>query len=148
MSGRILFLCSGNYYRSRFAELYFNHLAQENDLDWQADSRGIIAEMSRNPGPIAQATLDGLAARSVPVDAQRYPRQLTDADFAHADRIIALYEREHRPMLAQHFPHSNHPIEFWDVPDLDEASADEALAVIEKNVRALIQALAQTPVIC
>ena len=69
MSGRILFLCSGNYYRSRFAELLFNHLAQENDLEWSADSRGIIAAASRNPGPISQATLDGLAARSIPVEA-------------------------------------------------------------------------------
>jgi protein-tyrosine phosphatase len=29
----MLFLCTGNYYRSRFAELLFNHLAKQRGLD-------------------------------------------------------------------------------------------------------------------
>ena len=37
----VLFLCTGNYYRSRFAEMLFNHLAVESQLNWKADSRGI-----------------------------------------------------------------------------------------------------------
>jgi hypothetical protein len=37
----MLFLCTGNYYRSRFAELLFNHLAKQRGLDWQATSRGL-----------------------------------------------------------------------------------------------------------
>jgi protein-tyrosine-phosphatase len=28
-----------NYYRSRIAELLFNHLAKQRGLDWQATSR-------------------------------------------------------------------------------------------------------------
>jgi len=37
---KILFLCTGNYYRSRYAEEIFNHLAKREDLPWRAFSRG------------------------------------------------------------------------------------------------------------
>ena len=35
---QVLFLCSGNYYRSRFAEHLFNWLAAKVNLSWRADS--------------------------------------------------------------------------------------------------------------
>lgn len=144
---RVLFLCSGNYYRSRFAEILFNHLAQESDLAWYAESRGIVAQWSHNPGPISESTVKGLDARNIPVGALRYPQQLVESELEQADRIIALYENEHRPMLQQHFPHVSHSIEFWQVPDLDEMSPDNALALIERNVRTLIGELNKMPVL-
>jgi protein-tyrosine-phosphatase len=36
---RVLFLCTGNYYRSRFAELLFNYRARSTGLAWEASSR-------------------------------------------------------------------------------------------------------------
>ena len=36
----VLFLCTGNYYRSRFAEVLFNSLAGKMGLPWKASSRG------------------------------------------------------------------------------------------------------------
>lgn len=36
----VLFLCTGNYYRSRFAEYLFNHLAEQQTLEWRAESLG------------------------------------------------------------------------------------------------------------
>ena len=54
----MLFLCTGNYYRSRFAELLFNHLAKQRGLDWQATSRGLALERgANNVGSISQHTL-------------------------------------------------------------------------------------------
>jgi protein-tyrosine phosphatase len=144
---RILFLCSGNYYRSRFAEILFNHLAEEAELEWKADSRGIVADLSHNPGPIAEATRRGLAARNIPLGTPRYPMQLTDDDLVRADRVIALYDDEHRPMLRQHFPQTTAQIEYWLVPDLDEMPPEQALARIEENVHRLVHELAQTPVL-
>ena len=40
---RVLFLCSGNYYRSRLAEILFNHEAAAAGIPWVADSRGMLA---------------------------------------------------------------------------------------------------------
>lgn len=141
MSQRILFLCTGNYYRSRFAEILFNHLAQEHNLDWRADSRGIIAQSFQQPTPISRYTLDGLASRNITHPDPREPLQLLDTDLQGVDRIIALYEREHRPLLAQHFPNHGAPIEFWDVPDLDEMESEQALERIQTLIHALIDQL-------
>jgi len=45
----VLFLCSGNYYRSRFAEIFFNWLAEEKSLSWRAESRAIRIKRSATP---------------------------------------------------------------------------------------------------
>jgi hypothetical protein len=37
----VLFLCTGNYYRSRFAEALFNSVAGRMGLPWRASSRGL-----------------------------------------------------------------------------------------------------------
>ena len=37
---RLLFLCTGNYYRSRYAEETFNFQAKRDRLCWTAFSRG------------------------------------------------------------------------------------------------------------
>ena len=34
----VLFLCTGNYYRSRFAEILFNSVAGRMGLPWKASS--------------------------------------------------------------------------------------------------------------
>ena len=52
----ILFLCTGNYYRSRFAEELFNHHAERAGLDWVAQSRGLALERGAHKvGPISHA---------------------------------------------------------------------------------------------
>jgi protein-tyrosine phosphatase len=37
----VLFLCTGNYYHSRFAEILFNSVASRMGLPWRASSRGL-----------------------------------------------------------------------------------------------------------
>lgn len=40
---KLLFVCTGNTCRSPMAEVIFNSLAEEKDLDWRAESAGIAA---------------------------------------------------------------------------------------------------------
>ena len=50
----VLFLCTGNYYRSRFAEVLFNSVACKMRLQWRASSRGLALERGiNNVGPLA-----------------------------------------------------------------------------------------------
>jgi protein-tyrosine phosphatase len=139
----LLFLCTGNYYRSRFAEHLFNALAVPRDLPWSADSRGLAIELGAdNVGPIAQETLEGLAARGVAVGPPiRMPAQANDDDFSRAGRVIALCEREHQPLVIQRFPAWAHHVEYWDVPDVGDLPVAEACDRIEQQVAALVREL-------
>ena len=140
MKHTILFLCTGNYYRSRFAEILFNHLAKQAGIAWRAESRGLATEKGIfNVGPISAHTLARLkAAGIVCATTTRSPVQCSEADLAQADRVIALKESEHRQMLEERHPAWPDRVEYWHVHDLDMAGADEALGEIEGLVRELI----------
>ncbi len=139
---RVLFLCTANYYRSRFAEHLFNWLAEQEGLPWRADSRGVNADQWNNIGAICSYTIDALRELGVPVPTEdRLPRQLTLADLAGADLVIAVKEEEHRAMMADRFPQWTDRLEYWHVHDLDCAQPEEALPILEANVRALVERL-------
>jgi protein-tyrosine phosphatase len=139
----MLFLCTGNYYRSRFAELLFNHLATELSLDWSASSRGLALELGvNNEGPISQDVLDALDARGIALQAElRNPLALINNDLEKAHHIVAVNSAEHRPLLEGKFPNCRKQIEFWHVCDRESTNPEEALALIELNVFRLISRL-------
>ncbi|MGE0679752.1 MAG: low molecular weight phosphatase family protein [Candidatus Binatia bacterium] len=141
MESQILFLCTGNYYRSRFAELLFNHAAVALGLQWRAASRG-IAITEKNIGPISPYAIQRLREHWIPIPGNvSYPVQAQEYDLEQADRIIALYELEHRPLLQQRFPDWEERVGFWHVPDVHLVTATTALATIEGNVQRLIEEL-------
>jgi translation initiation factor 1 len=131
----ILFLCTGNYYRSRFAEILFNAVAARMGLPWTASSRGLALERGvNNVGPMevsAIKTLETMAHRAVD-DFRRYPLQATTQDFDNADFIVALKQAEHLPLLQERFPAWIEKVEFWHVDD-----APEVLDLIEREVMGL-----------
>ncbi|ABA23385.1 protein tyrosine phosphatase [Trichormus variabilis ATCC 29413] len=143
---KILFLCTGNYYRSRFAEHLFNQLATKQGLNWQADSRGLALERGvNNVGAISQYATEALAARLVNIsDDERFPKPACEPDFQSATRVIALDEAEHRPLMNERFPQWVDAIEYWLVHDIDKTSATEALGQIEKHLLQLIEQLTQS----
>jgi protein-tyrosine-phosphatase len=70
----VLFLCTGNYYRSRFAEELFNHHADRAGLSWIAHSRGLALERgAHNVGPISQFALHALKELEIAARAARPP---------------------------------------------------------------------------
>lgn len=143
---KILFLCTGNYYRSRFAEHLFNWLAIKLQLNWQADSRGLALERGvNNVGAISRYALEALAVRLVNLpDNERFPLAASEPDFQAATRIIALDEFEHRPLMNERFPQWVDATEYWLVHDIDKTSALVALEQIENNLLKLIEQLAQS----
>ena len=141
---RVLFLCSGNYYRSRFAELLFNHLAEAEGLAYRADSAGLWPEChTHNPGPMSPHTIAALAERGIPLPAVlRAPRDVQRSDVAESFVTVALKDAEHRPLVMKSFPELLDRVEFWQIDDVGDAPPSVAIPMIERDVRALVRRLA------
>ena len=141
---KLLFICSANYYRSRFAELLFNHLAAQSHLDWKAESRGVAPELGLgNIGPISPHTIRGLQTRGVKLPGDiREPIPLTEEDLKQADLIVLLDEAEHRPYMQERFPVWADKVTYWHVADLHVATTEDALTVAEAEISALVERLA------
>ncbi len=140
---KILFLCTGNYYRSRYAEEIFNHLAQRDGLPWRAFSRGAAERGSPdNVGPMSRFALEALTAQAIMPDGiERAPMPCVLADFHDAHLVIALKEAEHRPLIEQRFPEVAGRVTYWHVDDIEFAPPSIALPIIDAHVRELIAAL-------
>ena len=143
---KILFLCTGNYYRSRFAEELFNYRAALIGLPWRAQSRALAIERGGdNVGPISRFAIEALAAlRIEPSRAARFPMACRADDLESADLIIALKEGEHRAILSERFPGWQSRVTYWHVHDIDVAEPVEALAMINRLVSKLIRNMETT----
>jgi len=139
---RVLFLCTGNYYRSRLAEELLRHNAQKADLEIECDSAGLgnIPNPS-NPGPIGNAALGYLRTQGVrSLSLERYPKKWTPLDVQAADLIVCMNELEHRSLFeGQALPFLNHTeVVYWHIPDLAEDPDLIGPELIEGNVRGLL----------
>ena len=144
---QILFLCTGNFYRSRYAEACFNHAAAQRRLGWRAFSRGLAIHLAP-PGGLSLHTARRLRARRIP---RRHtaaaPAQVSEADLRRAARIVVLKESEHRPLLARLHPEWENRVRYWEIDDLDRAPPEVTLAAIEARVDALLTELASSPAV-
>jgi protein-tyrosine-phosphatase len=128
----VLFLCTGNYYRSRYVEILFNSVAGKMSLLWKASSRGLALQRGvNNVGPMAVSAVKALEARGLSAVAAfgRFPIPARVEDFEAAHWIVALNEAEHLPLLQERFPAWAEKVEFWQVDD-----APEVLGLIEREV--------------
>ena len=138
----LLFICTGNYYRSRFAEAVFNYQAAKHNLNWHAFSRGLATHLAPDDG-LSIYTLNALIDRGIPIHFTAADKaSVTESDLRRATRRIALLESEHRPYIRSLFPDWEDKVEYWHAQDLDVAPADEVLPVIEAKVIALVRQLA------
>jgi protein-tyrosine phosphatase len=141
----VLFLCTGNYYRSRFAEELFNHWTKQYALNWIAQSRALAIERGKaNVGPISHLVVQALKTRGInPRGHGRMPASCLSTDLEAADLIIALKEAEHRPLLAERFPAWEHETEYWLIDDVDLAPPEAGLNAIYAQVEKLVARLRQ-----
>jgi protein-tyrosine phosphatase len=141
---QLLFLCTGNYYRSRFAEYYFRDRAIKLGLPWQVTSRA-LAPSPLNVGPLSQFTIAECAKLGLSTAPLRLPLMLNRSDLQGANLTIAVKEAEHRPLMAIQFPDWEDRIEYWHVHDLDCASPAQALPQLRALVDQLLDRLVNEP---
>jgi protein-tyrosine-phosphatase len=141
---KVLFICTGNFYRSRFAEALFNFHADQRKLPWQAYSRGLAIHWA--DGFLSPFTEAALSQRDIPVSYTGPGRiQLTEKDLESADLCIALDRAEHLEMMEQQFPHWTQRVQYWEVPDMPAALPEEALPSIESQILHLLDHLPNEP---
>ncbi|HMF06843.1 MAG TPA: low molecular weight phosphatase family protein [Methylocella sp.] len=145
----ILFLCTGNYYRSRFAEELFNFAAPAECPGWTAISRGIAVDLGvDNVGAVARSAVQALQKHGVNLNPllARMPMQLKIADLESAHHIVALKQAEHLPLMQERFSSwlrsaDSGRIEYWHVDDIDCMAPGEALPLIAREVHGLMKRL-------
>lgn len=143
----VLFLCTGNYFRSRFSELWFNHqialLGRCDDVHAVSAGLNVRAD-SGNVGAIAKEAQAALQHRGVAVNPTQLamPRQVSRHDVEQADVVVAVDADAHRPMVQELFPDLETKIRFWRVKDLDEVDAvDDPITLLQQKIDQLIKAL-------
>jgi protein-tyrosine phosphatase len=136
----VLFLCTGNYYRSRFAEELFNHHAEQASLDWTAQSRGLALERgAHNVGPMSPFALQALECMTISArGADRFPQRCTADDLAGADLVVAVKEEEHRPLVRERFAEWEDRLDYWNIHDIEDAAPADALKVLAQEIHLLL----------
>ena len=100
---RLIFVCTGNYYRSRLAEILFNDYALKRGLDWEGDSKGLVDQTRFNglsPNAIEYLKKKGF---DDPERFARPPEALRVEDLETAKLLVIMNRNEHEPMMKQKF---------------------------------------------
>lgn len=146
---RILFVCTGNICRSPMAEFLLRDMVEKAGLAdrFEIASAGVSDE--EYGAPVYPPVRRLLNARGISCDG-KHARQLTRADYAKFDSIIAMTERHRRSMLRTFGGDPEGKLslllEYTDRPrDLDDpwytGEFERAAAEIEEGLRGLVAQL-------
>ena len=105
----VLFVCEHGAAESVIAAAYFNKLALERDIPWQAIARGTTPDDALSPKTVIGLTEDGLQPT------ETVPQKLSPADLESARKVISFCD------LSSEQSHIAVEIEHWQgVPPVSE----------------------------
>ena len=131
---KILFLCTGNAYRSPLAEALLKKLRP----DLTVDSAGLHVAI-----PIPKQVKDYLSGRNSVNFLKTYPESIEDKKLATYDLIVAM-ERRHSQAVFRHCPQCKDRIVLWNIQDpyFEEHNVtDRIFNEIEKRVNELAESI-------
>ena len=124
---KILFVCTANWYRSRFAEEYFQNLVSIFNLDIYVSSAGFdisaadkAAERLGEMSPLTKFKLKSLGIMKEEDDSIntiKTRNQITQRHFDYFDKIVALDRTEHLQYL-KNYSVNHDKLLLWDIADV------------------------------
>lgn len=144
MMKNVLFLCTGNYYRSRLAHEYFNYCCSQQQLPYRADSRALSQDLENNSnvGNLANEVVQILTGLGIVCESQhRPPLSVTANDFATAELVFALDKDEHQSMVESDYLAVKDRIHYLNVGDVHIEPVYVAVPKLIKQVDHLISTL-------
>lgn len=140
---KLLFVCSGNYYRSRFAEAYLNYLSDLFSLDIKAESRGLAIhfadELAEEFGEISKDTKERCNSLGIPKKYWDKNREsIRREDFENFDQIICLDLEEHAPMIKEQFPDQIYSVCYLKVKDIFDWEPKQTLDSISETIQEMV----------
>jgi protein-tyrosine phosphatase len=138
---QVLFVCTGNHYRSRFAAALFNQKVHDADLPWRAISRGL--NLMPSQFGISSLARRELIKRGVSPDlCKGEPKALAEEDLENSDLIVLMNESEHRPMMEKQFPmRDDRKIRYWHIGDTGEMNPLKACQEMTRDVEEVVRTL-------
>lgn len=136
----ILFVCTGNFYRSRFCEHYMTYLGELLKLPLSCSSKGFEIELADHVstihGEISPFTIERLKTFGIQIDNVKERESLLQSDIDRADILVIIDKGEHSPYL-KNFNISKTDTIFWTVKDIADWSPNETLFNLESNCQKL-----------
>jgi len=137
---RVLFVCTANHFRSRFAEALFNSLATSNQLPWRASSCGFRPEdtaLGISPFTLSALKLCGVSPDHAPPIKQRIHEDLLEG----SEVVVAMNRDDHYPLFQTRFPGWEDRVRYWSIPDLPEGETGYAFSEMKRLVVDLVEEL-------
>ena len=140
---KILFVCTGNVYRSPLAAAFFVRKLKENKKrkSWMVGSAGTWTVSGRS---VSQDVM--LAAQKFKLDLKDHTTYMLDADLLAAQDLILVMERGHKEALSVEFPSARKKIyllskavddQEYDIPD--PLKSGQAIDVLAADISKLIE---------
>lgn len=142
---KVCFVCTGNYYRSRFAEAVFNFLSKECGEDHIAESRGLdisaADKVAKEYGELSPYTKNKMDDLEIPHNLTSKERKaILKEDLETFDVIVIMDRSEHFKMVKEFVGEDKDMIEaakkfkYWAIKDVFDWEPEETLGAVLANV--------------
>ena len=141
---KVMFVCTGNYYRSIICENLWLYLLDRYEKDGEVCSSGLNPELAslwkKSFGDISPFAESSLNIMKVSIKRTNSLKPIRLFDIETSNRVIFLNKKEHKPMVAKSkMPTSSNKYIFWENEDVDSQFPLETIFSIIDNVCDLFQ---------
>ncbi len=134
---KVLFIGTGDKFRSKFSAIYFNARCEEKGLKMQAFSAGFTVDSMKDR--IDESVLEYLAFMGIIVEEDDLrSNKLNEIYLNNCSKIICMDMEEHLTFLRQKYPLFVRHATYWHYPNDKMKSAWTTLPLIKKEIDHLI----------